>query len=133
MYLRYSRGLNHIGINSRQILALRYWLLLILPLIVIIVKHEFNLINLEVIIKGSIIGLITLVLPLYFGQICIEKYGSEKFAMFMGLTPILTFMLQFFTIGSEFNRVIVSLLLALAIVTPLIWERLRASKYTHSL
>lgn len=120
LYLRYSKQLNNNGVSSKQILAIRYWLLLLLPLLVIIAKNEFNLINFMTLIKCMGIGLITLVLPLYFGQLCIETFGSEKFSLFMGLTPILTFILQFFTQPTEFSYIVVALLLALAILLPLI-------------
>ena len=120
LYLRASKELNTKGINSRQILAIRYWLLLLLPLIVIIYKHEFGLITSVIMLKGIIIGLVTLVLPLYFGQLCIERFGSEKFSLAMGVTPILTFILQFFTLKTEFSQVMLALTLALAIGMPLL-------------
>ena len=120
LYLRYSKQLNNNGVSSKQILAVRYWLLLLLPLLVIISKNEFNLINFPVLIKCMGIGMITLVLPLYFGQLCIEKFGSERFSLFMGLTPILTFILQFFIQPTEFLHIVVAFLLALAILFPLI-------------
>lgn len=123
LYLRASKGLNHKGLNSRQILALRYWLLLILPLGLITYRHEFHLFTNLVVIKGVIIGMITLVLPLYFGQLCIEKFGSENFSLAMGFTPILTFLVQFFTLKGALLPVTIAMLLALAIALPLIASR----------
>jgi threonine/homoserine efflux transporter RhtA len=119
-YLRASKGLNFKGVNSRQILALRYWLLLLMPLALISYRHEFSLITLDILGKGVVIGLITLVLPLYFGQLCIEKFGSEKFSLAMGFTPILTFLLQFFMLKADLLEVFIALTLALAIALPMI-------------
>ena len=127
-YLRASKGLNFKGINSRQILALRYWLLLLMPLALISYRHEFNLITLDILGKGVVIGLITLVLPLYFGQLCIEKFGSEKFSLAMGFTPILTFLLQFFMLKADLLEVFIALALALAIALPMIFTYLTASR-----
>ena len=127
LYLRSSKGLNLLGVNSRQILAVRYWLLLLLPLILISYKHEFNLITPVILLKGIIIGLITLVLPLYFGQLCIVRFGSEKFSLAMGFTPILTFLLQTMTMNAAFVQVAIALLLALAIALPMLAHYLSAS------
>lgn len=127
-YLRASKALNFKGINSRQILAMRYWLLLLMPLILIAYKHEFNLITPSIVGKGIVIGMITLVLPLYFGQLCIEKFGSEKFSLAMGFTPILTFLMQFFMLKAELIEVFIALMLALAIALPMIFTHFTASR-----
>ena len=123
-YLRASKGLNFKGVNSRQILALRYWLLLLMPLALISYRHEFNLITPIILGKGVVIGMITLVLPLYFGQLCIEKFGSEKFSLAMGFTPMLTFLLQFFMLKADLLAVFIALILALAIALPMIFTYL---------
>ena len=120
LYLRASKGLNLQGVNSRQILALRYWLLLLLPLALIIYRNEFHLLTPMIIIKGITIGMLTLVLPLYFGQLCIEKFGSEKFALAMGFTPIVTLLLQFFILKGELLPITIAMLLAIAIALPML-------------
>ncbi len=132
LYLRASKGLNNKGMNSRQILALRYWLLLILPLILIIYRHEFHLFTGTIIFKGIIIGMITLVLPLYFGQLCIEKFGSEKFSLAMGFTPILTFALQFITLKAELVAITIAMSLAIAIALPLLASKIYSLKAFRS-
>lgn len=132
LYLRASKGLNNKGMNSRQILALRYWLLLILPLILIIYRHEFHLFTGTVIFKGIIIGMITLVLPLYFGQLCIEKFGSERFSLAMGFTPILTFALQFITLKAELVAITIAMSLAIAIALPLLASKIYSLKALRS-
>ena len=118
LYLRYSHKLNHLGISSKQILALRYWLLLLLPLMIVLSRHELGLITLSVGIKCVAIGMGSLVLPLYFGQLCIEKFGSEKYSLLMGFTPLLTFLFQYILIKAELNQIVIALLLGLAIATP---------------
>lgn len=132
LYLRASKGLNNKGMNSRQILALRYWLLLILPLILIIYRHEFHLFTGTIIFKGIIIGMITLVLPLYFGQLCIEKFGSERFSLAMGFTPILTFALQFITLKAKLVAIIIAMSLAIAIALPLLASKIYSLKALRS-
>ncbi len=132
LYLRASKGLNNKGMNSRQILALRYWLLLILPLILIIYRHEFHLFTGSIIFKGIIIGMITLVLPLYFGQLCIEKFGSERFSLAMGFTPILTFALQFITLKAELVAITIAMSLAIAIALPLLASKIYSIKELRS-
>ena len=127
-YLRASKGLNLKGVNSRQVLAVRYWLLLLMPLALISYRHEFNLITLDILGKGVVIGMITLVLPLYFGQLCIEKFGSEKFSLAMGFTPILTFLMQFFVVKADFLDVSIAFMLALAIALPMIFTHLTTSR-----
>lgn len=127
-YLRASKGLNLKGVNSRQVLAVRYWLLLLMPLALISYRHEFNLISPSILGKGIIIGLITLVLPLYFGQLCIEKFGSEKFSLAMGFTPILTFLMQFFILKADLLEVFTALILALVIALPMIFTYLTTSR-----
>lgn len=127
-YLRASKGLNLKGVNSRQVLAVRYWLLLLMPLVLISHRHEFNLITLDILGKGVVIGMITLVLPLYFGQLCIEKFGSEQFSLAMGFTPILTFLMQFFVVKADFLDVSIAFMLALAIALPMIFTHLTTSR-----
>lgn len=125
LYLRISKSLNFQGINSRQILALRYWLLLLLPLLLISYRHEFNLITLPIIGKCILIGIITLVLPLYFGQLCIEKFGSENSSLTMGFIPIITFFLQLLIMKTDIMQVIIAMFLALSIALPIL-----VSKFT---
>ncbi|AUR51244.1 hypothetical protein [Aquella oligotrophica] len=132
LYLRSSKGLNNKGMNSRQILALRYWLLLILPLALIIYRHEFHLFTTMIVLKGVIIGMITLVLPLYFGQLCIEKFGSEKFSLAMGFTPILTFTLQFIMLKAELVAITIAMSLAIAIAFPLLASKAYSMKALRS-
>ncbi len=117
-YLRSSKILNSRGMSSKEVLAIRYWLLLLFPLVLVIARHEYIMLDSLVVFKSIFIGLITLVIPLYFGQLCIEEFGSETFSLLMGFTPIITFVLQFMVLKTEFSQVLNALLLALAIGLP---------------
>ncbi|MCC2624988.1 MAG: hypothetical protein K0R14_861 [Burkholderiales bacterium] len=90
IYVLSSGKLNKAGVLAKQILAARFWLLLVFSLGLVIKNQSFKFITGEVLLKTLFLCIITLILPIYFSQKSIEKIGATKSATIFGLTPAAT-------------------------------------------
>ena len=86
--LRLSSDLQTGGLTSSQILAARTWLLWMIPLMYVIVDRQFASITPAVLRDTAVLGLMSLILPLYFLQRSIASLGPDKTGILIGFTPM---------------------------------------------
>lgn len=104
-YIKFSHTMNEHNFNAAEILAVRYWLLLLVPLSIVIYRHELNLINSQVALITLALSVINLILPIYFAQLSIEKIGANLHSMLIGFTPFISFIMEI--ILTEYNKNII--------------------------
>lgn len=119
LYFVKSYELNQSGFSAKEILAVRFWLLLLFPLFFVIKDHLYLLINFKVLYLTFAVGVITLIIPIYCSQKSIEKIGANLHSILIGLSPITTFLLERLFIQESRGIVgYLAVILALVIAAP---------------
>lgn len=101
VYIKLSHKMNKHGITASQILASRYWLLFLVPLMFTIKNHHLSLINYHILIQTLFISSISLIIPVYCAQLSIEKIGPDIHSILIGITPFIAYILESFFIDKE--------------------------------
>lgn len=103
VYLVYSSKLSQTGFSASEILAVRFWLLLLVSLFFVLKDHQYVYINLKTISDTLLVGVTSLIVPIYCAQKSIEKIGPELHGILIGLSPFATFMFEKLAMKNEYN------------------------------
>lgn len=116
-YMKYSKRLHaKSNLSPSQILCIRFYLLVLIGLIVSLCKMD-----LAVFTRGIHLSSILLIvfsssiLPLYFVQISIHRIGPLKTAYILPFTPVFTYVLEWF-LGMSFNALLFATIFILGVV-----------------
>lgn len=95
VYFKKSQELSqHALLSATQLLAVRFYLAIII-LAIILPKHSIvHYITLTNLINLTVLALLSLIIPLYFSQKALEKISPEQHAIINSLCPIVTGILQ---------------------------------------
>lgn len=99
LYSKLSFDMNEVGFKPSEVLAIRYALLVIIPLVWSLkTGHLFN-IDANTIKLSLVVGFFTLIIPIFFSQTSVMKVGVSNHTIAMGLTPFVSFVFEYFTHG----------------------------------
>jgi len=115
-----KRAQDKLSLNPTQILSIRFYLLVTVSAVCILLQSHFSMTGGFVHFYGKIIllSLLTSIIPLFFLQKSIQKIGAVKTSFFMPMTPIFTFLLVMLTHGKiNFSTILVLLLLTLLLLS----------------
>lgn len=87
--LRYSAALLSNGLTSKQVIAVRFWLLWAATLVFVINSRLLSRITPGVLLWTALIGVAAMVLPLYFLQKSVETIGADRTGIYMGFSPLI--------------------------------------------
>lgn len=82
------------GFTALQISAIRFWALWVISLSMVISQGEFAVLTPKAMLYTAALGLVSMVLPLYFLQRSIGSLGSDKTGILVGFTPIVAIILE---------------------------------------
>lgn len=98
-YSKISFKLSKLGFSSSEILAVRFWLLFLIPLIITCKTGSIKLItNPYILISNLILSIISLIIPVFCNQKSIINIGVNKHSLLVGFTPIVTTIIEFISI-----------------------------------
>ncbi len=93
--LRFSADMLTYGFSSPQILAVRFWLLWLISLVFVLVGHQYELVTVRSALYTGGLGLVSMILPIFFLQKAIEKLGPNRTGVLLGFTPLVVVVLEF--------------------------------------
>lgn len=96
LYSKLSFDMNNMGFTPSQILASRFALLFLLPLLWCFKSGSIYEIDLNIAGLSLVVSLASLILPIYCSQISIKKVGPVNHSIAMGLTPFVAFVFEYF-------------------------------------
>jgi drug/metabolite transporter (DMT)-like permease len=105
IYFKNSQSLaKSADLSATQILAVRFYLSIIILFIIIPKHHVVHYITFGNIVILALLALLSLIIPLYFSQKALEKISSEQHAIINSLCPIVTGVLQQVTFNDLKNE-----------------------------
>jgi hypothetical protein len=108
------------NLTTSQILATRFWLLLIFSTAIVYIKGD-NLVNSKILFYSCLVGLSTFIIPIYLFQHGVLKLGASRNAIIRGFTPVTTFIIQYIIhIRYSLIEFIVSIIFSIALVFSII-------------
>lgn len=115
-YFASSYKLYQKGFSALEILATRFWLLFAFALFFVIKDKLYLQINGYTLGETLLVSFASLIIPIYCSQKSIEKIGPELHAVLIGLTPLMTFILENPFVSHSVNGIgYLSIVLAFAI------------------
>lgn len=128
---RNAAGMLGYGFTSKQVVAIRFWLLWSVGLAFVLADHLLSHITPELMLSTAAIGLISMILPMYFLQKAIEKIGPDRTGIFMGFTPLVVVAFEYFFFQEwDLLTVIPVAILPLVIIGCSMYQRSRNSLST---
>ncbi len=122
VYFWQSQKLLEFQFTSTEILAIRFWLLLLVPLMLVIEDQSYLLINWRILGETLLLSCFTLIFPIYCCQKSIEKIGANLHSVLIAITPFVTFLLEKSVMKTTTNAIgYLSIILAVVIFIP--WIR----------
>ncbi len=116
LYLLDAKALQEQGqLSSSQMLALRFFALIIIAFLGAILNHSIHLIAHLPYAKLCLLAVLTSILPMYCLQVSLQKMGAVKFSFIMPFTPIFTYLLLL-CFGAPMHWSILLILLFLGIL-----------------
>lgn len=132
VYFKKSQILaNKAELTATQVLAVRFYLAIII-LTIFLPKHaSFQYLTLSNLISLSLLACFSLIIPLYFSQKALEKISSEQHAIINSLCPIVTGILQELMFRDlKCQQIIVYLLYSISIASFYLIEKMN-KQYSH--
>lgn len=128
LYVNTAYKLSKINLSPTQILASRFWIMLLICLIIVVCRreYEFLITNYDLIPKSILLAAITFIIPIYLYQKAITKLGPNLSLVAMGVVPIVVFILEIMLIEnppSSYELGILSLALAISTTLPYFTSR----------
>ncbi len=109
--------------KAAEILAIRFWLLWIVPLFFVLKDHSYLQINEHVLFETFILACASLVFPIFCSQKSIEKNTANVHSVFIAITPFVTFLLEKCVLKTQTNAIgYLSIILALVIIVPYFYQ-----------
>lgn len=108
------------NLSTSQILATRFWLLLIFSAIIVYVKSD-NILDSKILFYSCLVGLSTFIIPIYLFQHGVLKLGASKNSIIRGFTPVATFIIQYliharYSLVEFVSGIVFSVILVLSII-----------------
>jgi hypothetical protein len=123
-YLRLSSEMLDGGFTASQIVAVRFWSLWLYSLIYAIYDHQFKSITLDTMLYTGALGLVSMILPIYFIQKSVAVLGADKTSVLVGFTPLVVIALEWvFHHEMDFVGIVPAALLPVIIIAFAIHER----------
>ncbi len=94
--------MNKRGFSANEILAIRYILLALIPLIYCIISGRIYVATTVDYSMSLFISFFSLIIPLYFSQNSIEHIGYIEHSTLIGITPFCVFVLQLFYLHDKY-------------------------------
>jgi hypothetical protein len=92
-YFKFSHHLNDIGLDSINVLMVRFWGIFLLSLGYTIYTKSWLIISPKILGTTLFLAVCSIV-PVYFSQKSVEAIGSNKTSMLVTSTPFITFLLE---------------------------------------
>lgn len=126
VYFWQSHQLLRHEFKSTEILAIRFWLLFLIPLILVIKDQSYLMINGEILGMTLLLSCFTLIFPIYCCQKSIEKIGANLHSVLIAMTPFCTFLLERVVMDTQANTIgYLSICLGVVIFIPWIKASLK--------
>lgn len=93
--LRFSSNILDRGLTASQVLVARFWLLWLISLVYVIWKNELPRITLNAALDTGVLGLVSVILPIYFLQKSVEVLGTDRTGIFLGFAPLAVVALEY--------------------------------------
>lgn len=101
MYSNLSFDMNNAGFSPSEILAVRFILLFILPLLWSINSGSIYQVDFEIIGFSLIVSVSSLIIPIYCSQMSILKVGPINHSIAMGITPFVAFIFEYLYLSDD--------------------------------
>lgn len=118
IYFLNSNKLNQHHLSASEILTVRFWPLLFVSLFFVLKDHQYAYIGFKAIKDAMLVGITSLIVPIYCSQKSIEKMGPELHGILIGLCPYATFTLEKLTlknVDSTYGYLSAALFFAIAV------------------
>lgn len=94
VYSILSYKMNRVGFSPSEILAIRFILLVLIPMSWCFYSGSIYEISVDIILNTLIISFLSLIIPIYCSQMSILKVGPDYHSVAMGVTPFLAFIFE---------------------------------------
>lgn len=116
--------------STTQTLAIRFWLLWMVAFAYVIYDQQLDKFKITMLFNTLLIAIFSVIMPIYFAQKSIEKFGADKSRLCFGFTPITVVIFERIFIQDNFDyEVIFACIIPLILLVCSQWIR----SYTRTL
>ena len=125
IYVVSSWKLSKAGLSASEILATRFWLLLIVTGVTTLYTQSYHQITLISLRDTFFLSVISMIIPVYCSQKAINILAPELYGVFAGISPFITYLMSIGKINSSLQFGYISIVVAIAIILPFIIQKLK--------